>query len=101
MEKLTFGAVNTAIITGEFDAELDRLVQTINTRRDMLNLQLKNSLSVGDKVRFKDNTKPTYMRGMVGTVISIKRERVGVRLEKAVGRFRGDLVTPVSLIEKV
>ena len=27
MEKLTFGAVNTAIITGEFDAELDRLTR--------------------------------------------------------------------------
>jgi hypothetical protein len=101
MEKLTFGAVNTAIITGDFDTNLDQLLRTIHTRKEVLNLQFKSTLNIGDKVKFKDNTKPTYMRGMVATVISIKRERVGVRLEKAVGRFRGDLVTPVSLIEKV
>lgn len=101
MEKLTFGAVNTAIITGEFDAELDRLVQTINTRRDMLNLQLKNSIRPGDKVKFKDNTKPTYMRGMVATVISVKRTKAEVLLEKPTGRFTGKLTTPFGLIEKV
>jgi hypothetical protein len=100
MEKLTFGAINTAIICGELDNELDLIARGIQTRREMLNAQLKNSLNVGDKVRFKDNTKPTYMRGMVATIISIKRERVVVKMEKPVGRFSGSLTTPVSLIEK-
>ena len=101
MNNTTFATVNTAIITGELDNELDLISRSIQTRREMLNLQLKNSLNVGDKVRFKDTTKPIYMRGMVATVISIKRERVVVKMDKPVGRFSGSITTPVSLIEKV
>jgi hypothetical protein len=98
---ITFGAINTAIITGEFDNELDLIAQSIKTRRDMLSAKLKSSLSIGDKVKFNDQTNPAYMRGMVATVVNIKRERVVVRMDKPTGRFTGSITTPVSLLEKV
>jgi len=101
MDKLTFGDINTAIITGEFDNELDRISQSIKTRKEMLDAVLKNSLKVGDKVKFNDTTKPTYMRGMVATVTQIRRERVRVKLDKPTGRFQSEIVTPVSLLVKV
>lgn len=101
MDKLTFGQVNTAIITGVFDTELDLINRSIKTRKDMLSAMLKNSLNIGDKVKFNDTTKPTYMRGMVATVTQIRRERVSVKLDKPTGRFQGEIVTPVSLLVKL
>ncbi len=101
MDKLTFGAINTAIISGEFDSELDLITRSIKTRKEMLDAMLKNSLKVGDKVKFNDNTKPTYMRGMVATVTQIRRERVSGKLEKPTGRFQSEIVTPVSLLVKL
>lgn len=101
MDKLTFGAINTAIITGEFDNELDLITRSVQTRKEMLQAAFKNTLNVGDKVKFNDQTKPTYMRGMVATIIKVNRERVVVKMEKPTGRFAGNITTPVSLLEKV
>lgn len=101
MDDLTFGVINTAILTGKLDSELDLITRSIKTRKEMLDTVLKNSLKVGDKVKFNDTTKPTYMRGMVATVTEIRRERVSVKLEKPTGRFQSEIVTPVSLLVKV
>ena len=101
MDKLTFGDINTAIITGEFDNELDRISQSIKTRKEMLDAVLKNSLKVGDKVRFNKSTKPVYMRGMLATVTQIRRERVSEKRDNPTGRFQSEIVTPVSVLEKV
>lgn len=60
MDKITFGTVNTAIITGELDAELDRIKESIKTRGQMLSLPFKSSLAVGDTVQFIDKVRPTY-----------------------------------------
>jgi preprotein translocase subunit YajC len=101
MEKITFKQINTGIINGEFDAELGQISQSIKIRKEMLDVQLKNSLNVGDKVRFNKSTKPVYMRGMLATVTQIRRERVSVKLDNPTGRFQSEIVTPVSLLEKV
>lgn len=101
MDKLTFATVNTAIITGEFDNELDLIAQSIKTRKGMLQLAFKSTLKVGDKVKFNDQTKPTYMRGMLATIVKVNRERVMVKMDKPTGRFTGTITTPVSLLEKV
>lgn len=101
MSNTSFATINTSIITGQLDAELDLITRSIKTRKDMLSAMLKNSLNIGDKVKFNDQTKPTYMRGMTATIVSIKRERVEVKMDKPTGRFTGLLTTPVSLLEKV
>jgi hypothetical protein len=101
MKQLTFGEVNTAIITGTFDAELGRIRQSIKTREEMLSLAFKASLSVGDTVKFTDRVRPTYLRGMKAEVVKINDKRIKIKLPEAVGRFSGIITTPVDLVEKV
>ena len=101
MATLTLGAVKTAIICGELDADLDNIKTAIATRKGMLDLALRGSLSVGDKVKFNDAVKPTYLRGMVATVVKLNRERIVIDLGARTGRFSGRITTPVSLVEKV
>jgi hypothetical protein len=101
MATLTLGAVKTAIICGELDADLENIKTAIATRKGMLDLVMKNSLSVGDKVKFNNAVKPTYLRGMIATVVKLNRERIVIELPAAAGRFKGRITTPVSLVEKV
>ncbi len=98
---ITLGAVKTAIILGELDADLENIKTAIATRKGMLEGELRRSLNTGDKVKFTDAVKPTYLRGMVATVVKLNRERIVIDLGKGVGRFSGRITTPVSLVEKV
>jgi hypothetical protein len=101
MSTITFATINTAIITGDLDESLDFIKHAIKTREEMLQGQLKRSLSIGDKVKFNDQTTPIYMRGMVATIIKINRERVVVNMDNPTGRFRNNVTVPFSLLEKV
>ena len=98
---LTLGQIKTAIILGELDADLDNIATAIKTRRGMQAGELRDSLKVGDKVKFIDTVKPTYLRGMVSTVVKLNQKRIVIDLGQRTGRFSGRITTPVSLIEKV
>ena len=104
MSKLTLGAVKTAIITGELDADLANIRQAVKTREDMLAMALKATLSEGDEVRFVETSavNPSYLRGLRATVTKIAQKRIVVKLlNGGVGRFGGTIRTPVELVEKV
>ena len=101
MSTTTFATINTSIIAGDLDESLDLIKQAVKIREEMLQVQLKRSLAIGDKVKFNDQTKPVYMRGMVATIIKINRERVVVNMDNPTGRFRNNVVVPLSLLEKV
>ena len=100
MSTTTFATINTAIITGDLDESLDLIKNAIKTREEMLQGQLKRSLNVGDKVKFNDQTKPIYMRGMVATIVKFNRETVVVNMDNPTGRFRNNVIVPLSLLEK-
>lgn len=99
-DNVTFGLVNTAIILGKLDKELDALMTAVRNRKDEVNRQVKDQLKVGQTVWLNHTTRPTYLRNQECTVEQINRERIVIRMKNGPkGRF-GALLNgvPMSLI---
>ena len=81
--------------------ELRGVLEQVQERRRVLANQTRAALSIGDTVVFTNTTKPTYLRGVRGTVMGFGNSRVNVRLAEPMGRFSRDLRVPASIISKV
>lgn len=95
------GVLLGKIVLGEYDADLDRIANAITERRKVLDRKTRLALKVGDRVMFSSRVKPRYMHGMTGTVTGFLDKRIQVELDHPLGRFRGTLRCPVSILEKV
>ena len=91
------------ITAGVHDDALDDLALAVKQRRDALAQEVKRTLKVGDVVRFADSVRPTYLAGTRATVVSLRPKKVVVLPVAGTytGRFRGEIVVPPTLIEKV
>jgi hypothetical protein len=93
-------SIETAIVKGEYDANLDAMFQAIKLRKDALSPKVWD-FTVGDRVRYVASVRPKYLAGAEGTVTEIRRTKISVRLDEPRGRFRGIIVTPTDLVEKM
>lgn len=90
------------ISKGELDSILDQMAQAIIYRKRIVGYERAKSLKPGDRVRFVQTARPTYLRGLEGTVQGFRNTRVMVMLDFPVGRFsRGPLRCPVAIIEPI
>jgi hypothetical protein len=65
------------IESGKYDAHLDRIIRACRARQaDRI-----YNLSVGDRVKFTNTVRPTWLRGQPGTITSWRRSRLIVRLD--------------------
>jgi uncharacterized protein YkvS len=88
-----------ALMAGEFDADLDRMIDCVKDRRKMIAPNIYH-FKVGDRVIMK-NANPKYLNGAEGRVVKINRTKVVVDLHKRHGRFYTNITTPTSMLEKV
>lgn len=81
-----------AIADGELDAHLTAIADAVHARLDLL--ETVNSakalamLTVGDRVRFNNTTRPQYLRGVEGVVIELDQHTATVCVHQPIGRFR-------------
>jgi len=87
------------ILKGLHDEELEDIEDAVRRRRRILGAQRFGTIEVGTKVRFISTIRPTYLAGAEATVVGKKVTKLMVRLAVPVGRFRGDLRVPASLVE--
>ena len=95
------------IAAGALDEHLTALADAIHARLDLL--ETVNSakalamLSLGDRVRFSERTKPQYLRGVHGVVIELDEHTATVCVHQPVGRFGsgGIRQCPPLLLERL
>jgi hypothetical protein len=79
------------IVSGQLDAELPLLYNTIGDRMEALastKLAMAMArLSIGDRVRIGHNVKPGYIHGQTATVIARGVETITIRLDHPIGKF--------------
>jgi len=79
------------IAAGALDEHLTAIADATHARLDLL--ETVNSakalamLSVGDRVRFSERTKPQYLRGVQGVVTELDEHTATVCVHRPVGRF--------------
>ena len=90
------------ILNGEFDEQLDNLINTISLRKKALAQIVVSSLTVGDPVMIKD-CRPKLLIGQIATVKSITSKGVEVKMPRMNNRKWSEAVVTVgsSMIEKV
>jgi len=94
--------VIAAILKGELDDNLDNIIYVVRERKEALARATFWTLKPGDKVRFTQTVKPRYLAGQTGILVALRQKKVTVKLDDGpTGRFGGQIVTPVTLIEKV
>lgn len=95
------------IAQGQLDAHLHAIADAIHARLDLLetvsSAKALAMLNVGDRVRFKNQTRPQYLRGVEGVVIEMDRHTATVCVHQPVGRFRSGTVRqcPPLLLERL
>lgn len=92
--------IEQSILRGDYDANLGNIIDAVKMRKDALAPKAWD-FSVGDRVRYISGVRPKYLAGEEGIVSKVNRTKVVVKLDRAVGRFYGNITTPTSLIEKV
>lgn len=108
MAHISFGEIAKAIMDGEVDNQLDKLDRLIRDRQRMVR-QAKAaitavSLEEGAKVRFVKSIRPTYLQGVIATVIKVNRTGAIVKIDDpiAAGRYgRLPVRCPADLLEAV
>lgn len=86
---------------GVYDEELEEIQEALVARKKTLAARRFDKLEVGARVRFVQTTRPTYLRGVEGTISGKKINRLMVRLDHPTGRFRGEIRTHPALLEEV
>ncbi len=95
------------IAAGALDQHLTAIADAIHARLDLL--ETVNSakalamLSVGDRVRFTERTKPQYLRGVHGVVIELDEHTATVCVHQPIGRFGSGEIRqcPPLLLERL
>lgn len=93
-----------AIVDGEFDDDLDGVIEAVQIRRNTLNERKRLEFKVGDTVRFNASASPKYLNGVLATVTEKGRgKKVTVELDEHAGRFMAGspIGAPVAILEVV
>jgi len=86
-------------MSGEYDKSLDEFKDAIHERRRAVAYSALHSMRPGDRVIFTSG-RPRYLIGVEATVVKIKQTYASVRLDQPIGKFRGVINTPMTLIRK-
>lgn len=89
-----------ALANGEFDSDLDRIIEMVKVRRAVNAPQIWEFLE-GQRVRINSKANPKYLRGVEATIRQVNRTRVVLDFDKPQGRFYRGVTTPLALIEKL
>ena len=89
------------ILNGAYDDQLEDILDALKRRKEILATQSFWELKVGDKIRFVNSIRPTYLAGLEATVTEKRTKKLGVKLDHPVGRFYGTITVPPSLVEKI
>jgi hypothetical protein len=91
-----------AIMSGQYDADLDTLTNVIRERRKQQEQVKGMFLRPGDRVCFNDKVRPKYLRGAQATVVKVNKTRAVIQLDDKTGRFgTGNTNAPFAIIDKV
>jgi hypothetical protein len=93
--------INSEIVAGKLDSDLDSLVQAIRFRRDQIAQAMKWSLKAGDPVRLVGNIRPKYLAFATAKVSKVNLKKIVIDLDRPAGRFFKNVTVPVTLVEKV
>ena len=83
------------------DADLDRIKHAISLVNDRKKRKLFYELEIGNTVKFNNKTRPQYLIGVKGKIVSKRNTKVVVDIGQRVGRFYGRINTSTALIDKV
>lgn len=88
-----------AILDGNFDDELDSVIEAVRQRRADLARRTFITLKVGDRVRLIGGQQ--YLQGATGTVTQKKQKNVVIDLDTPRGRYHKNISCPVGLLERL
>lgn len=91
---ITIGLIHS----GAIDSELNKLVRSINNRRDILKHEKAQTFRVGGRVKMIGG-RPKYLNGARGTITKVNRTTVTVDLDHPCGRFYRNIRCPFSLVD--
>lgn len=94
-----YNKVILPVMQGEYDDYLDNFVQACQNRKKDMAPKIYE-FQVGDRVKMI-NTNPKYLNGAMATVKKINRTKIVIDLDEKQGRFYHNIVTPLSMVEKV
>lgn len=88
---MTGNDICSAIASGAVDADLDRILDRIVRRRDVVARLRTATIDVGDTVRFTERIRPKYLAGLTATVVKINQSTITVACPDTYEyeRFRG------------
>lgn len=95
------GSALAMVMSGDVDEELDVLTEAIKERKQQIVANFRLTLSVGDRVRFNDLTRPKYLQGVEATLIEKLQKNIVVLLDEPVGKFGKRIRTSVGLVEVI
>lgn len=83
--------VLSAIANGDLDPILDKMLDRIARRRDVVARLRTATIDVGDTVRFTERIRPRYLAGLTATVVKINQTTITVACPDTYEyeRFRG------------
>lgn len=93
--------VRNAILCGAYDEHLSILQREIKDRVSRTREFIE--FIEGDRVVFNDNCGTKYLRGEKATITQQRRTKLGVRLDRSVGRFtdKADIIVPPVMLDKI
>lgn len=99
-------SIASDIFTGEYDAELDDIVDAVRQRREILSRAKLFDMSIGDAVVFNNKTKPRYLQGLHGKIVDKNRKTVVVDLNERYTSSQGrtwhrGIRVPLALVDVV
>ena len=100
----TGSQVIAAIVMGETDDVLDKIIEAAQQRQDAVGSSLGRTLRVGDIVKFNDKGRPRYLNGLHAKVLKVNAKSIKCQIvdehREAAKRFGyGPFNSPISLIE--
>lgn len=73
---------------GVFDYQIENIASAATERLTALrNSRTTADFQIGDKVKINDLCGTSYLRGEIGTVVAKSRIKVGIELDRPIGRF--------------
>jgi hypothetical protein len=109
--KLTYEEIDAAVMSGDFDADLEKLSKLIenriSTKRSSRSI---NDYGIGDRVRLNSMCGTKYLQGHTAVVTGKGRTKLIVKLESPTGRFLRfengvktsvDIKVPLMIIDPV
>ncbi len=91
------------ISNGEFDSMLDTIITSAQHRKKAVAINNVGLLSQGDEIKIRD-CRPKYLVGQRATVVTVRGDKVEVRMGYMPGRPRFSeavIAVPATMIERI